>query len=96
VERFDANSYLVLTQAMAGHDVGRGRGGVAAALARIRVPAHVVSVSSDRLFPPHSQRQLARAIAGPVRFTSIDSHHGHDGFLTEQDQLASILRQSLA
>lgn len=95
-ERSDANSYIVLTRAMAGHDVGRGRGGVAAALSRIRVPAHVVSVNSDRLFPPHCQRQLARAIGGPVRFTAIDSQHGHDGFLAEQDQLASILRKSLA
>jgi homoserine O-acetyltransferase len=96
LERFDANSYIVLTQAMAGHDVGRGRGGVAAALARISAPTHVVSVSSDRLFPSRSQRELARAIAGPVRFTSIDSHHGHDGFLAEKGQLASILRRSLA
>lgn len=96
LERFDANSYIVLTQAMAGHDVGRGRGGVAAALARISAPTAVVSVSSDRLFPPHSQLELARGIAGPVRFTTIDSHHGHDGFLTEQGQLASVLRPSLA
>ncbi len=96
LERFDANSYLVLTQAMAGHDVGRGRGGVAAALARISAPTHVVSLRSDRLFPPHSQRELARGIAGPVHFTAIDSHHGHDGFLAEQGQLASVLRQSLA
>ena len=96
LDRFDANSYLVLTQAMAGHDVGRGRGGVAAALARISAPTHVVSMNSDRLFPPHSQRELARGIAGPVRFTAIDTHHGHDGFLTEQGQLASILRQALA
>jgi homoserine O-acetyltransferase len=69
---------------------------VTAALARISVPTHVVSVSSDRLFPPPSQRQLARTIAGPVRFSSIDSQHGHDGFLAEQDQLASILSRSLA
>lgn len=96
LERFDANSYIVLTQAMAGHDVGRGRGGVAAAPARICVPTHVVSVNSDRLFPPHSQRELARGITGPVHFTAIDSHHGHDGFLAEQVQLASILRPSLA
>ena len=30
--RFDANSYVVLTESMNSHDVGRGRGGVAAAL----------------------------------------------------------------
>ena len=36
VGRFDANSYLVLSRAMDHHDVGRGRGGVAAALARVR------------------------------------------------------------
>ena len=30
--RFDPNSYVVLTEAMNSHDVGRGRGGLAAAL----------------------------------------------------------------
>ena len=33
--RFDANSYIVLSRAMNHHDVGRGRGGVADALARV-------------------------------------------------------------
>jgi len=35
VRRFDANSYLMLAKAMDLHDVGRGRGGTEAALARI-------------------------------------------------------------
>ena len=43
--RFDANSYLVLNKAMDLHDVGRGRGGVAAALGRVRVPSMVVSIA---------------------------------------------------
>src|SRR5699024_619426 len=38
VRRFDANSYLMLAKAMDLHDVGRGRGGTEAALARIRCP----------------------------------------------------------
>ena len=32
VRRFDANSYLAISQAMDLHDVGRGRGGVEQAL----------------------------------------------------------------
>lgn len=95
VERFDANSYVILTQAMSGHDVGRKRGGVAAALAMITARVRVVSISSDRLFPPQRQRELAQSIGEAVTFTSIESHLGHDGFLSEHRQLESILRQSL-
>ena len=35
VRRFDANTYLVLSEAMNHHDVGRDRGGIAAALATV-------------------------------------------------------------
>jgi homoserine O-acetyltransferase len=95
LERLDANSYILLTQAMSGHDVGRGRGGVAAALAKITARVRVVSVSSDRLFPPHRQQELAMAIGKRVTYTSIESHLGHDGYLEEQTQLHPVLRQSL-
>ncbi|KEF42596.1 MAG: homoserine acetyltransferase [Cyanobium sp. CACIAM 14] len=95
VERFDANSYLVLTRAMSSHDVGRDRGGMAPALATIAARVRVVSISSDRLFPPQRQQELAQAIGNAVTYSTIDSHHGHDGFLLEQRQLEPILRQSL-
>jgi homoserine O-acetyltransferase len=94
-ERFDANSYIALTRAMSHHDVGRGRGGVAAALALIQARTGVVSIQSDRLFPPHLQLEMARGINSGVTYTSIDSRNGHDGFLTEHSQLAPVLRQTL-
>jgi homoserine O-acetyltransferase len=49
-QRFDANTYIALTEAMNSHDIGRDRGGVAAALATIKVPVVAVSIDTDRLF----------------------------------------------
>ncbi len=94
VRRFDANSYLVLNKMMDLHDVGRGRGGVAAALARVRCPTLVVSIDSDILYTPRQQHQLRDLIAAggsPVVFDEIHSDHGHDGFLIEFRQLGPMI-----
>ena len=47
--RFDANCYVSLTHTLDSHDVGRGRGGVAVALAAVRQPVLVVGITSDVL-----------------------------------------------
>ncbi|MEM9561067.1 MAG: homoserine O-acetyltransferase [Actinomycetota bacterium] len=99
VRRFDANSYLVLNKAMDLHDVGRGRGGVRAALARITVPCLVVSIDSDILYPPRQQDELVadlRANGTDVRYETLHSDHGHDGFLIEYDQLGPLLDRFLS
>ena len=94
VGRFDANSYLVLTDAMNSHDVGRDRGGVAAALKRITGRLVVASVDSDRLYPPRLSEELAAAVPDAEHFT-IASPHGHDGFLIETEQVGAILRKAV-
>jgi homoserine O-acetyltransferase len=94
-QRFDANSYICLTRAMSQHDVGRARGAISTALGRISARVRVVGVSSDRLFPPQRQQELAQAIRSGVTMTNLESLQGHDGFLTEQRKLDPILRQSL-
>ncbi len=90
VERFDAASYVTLTRAMDTHDVGRGRGGVREALARLRVPALVVSIDSDVLYPPPEQRELAEALP-ESRLVTLRSPHGHDAFLIEGDAVNGLL-----
>ncbi|TDD48786.1 homoserine O-acetyltransferase MetX [Saccharopolyspora elongata] len=95
VRRFDAASYVTLAQAMSGHDVGRGRGGVEAALSRIRARTCVAGVDSDRLFPLHQQRRLAEGIPGAGPLRTITSPHGHDGFLIETAQVAELVRELL-
>ncbi len=91
VDRFDANAYVALTRAMDRHDVGRGRGGVEQALGSIDVPALVVSVDSDGLYPPSEQQELARLIRGAELHT-LHSPHGHDGFLIETPDLEQRVR----
>lgn len=92
VERFDANSYLALIDAMDTHDVGRGRGGVDEALASIRQPALVVAISSDALYVPAEQAYLADAIPD-ARLVEIASLHGHDGFLIDADRMEAAIRE---
>jgi len=90
VDRFDANAYLTLTRAMDSHDLGRGRGGHALALAAIDTPVLVVGCESDILYAPTEQDELAHHLPrGELAW--LDSVHGHDAFLIETEQLGALL-----
>lgn len=93
--RFDANSYLVLSEAMNSHDVGRGRGGVAAALAAF--PGHLVvaGVDTDRLYPERLSDEIAALRPGTTQ-RRVSSRFGHDGFLIEIERVGEIIRDALA
>ncbi len=88
--RYNAYSYMAILDAFDTHDIGRARGGVAAALARITARTVVVGISSDMVFPPAEMRELCALIPG-ARYEEIDSEFGHDGFLVEHDRLNNIL-----
>ena len=90
--RFDAGSYVVLTESMSSHDVGRGRGGVEAALARITARTVVAGVDSDRLYPLRQSQELAEGISGCSAMDVISSPYGHDGVLLETAAVAGLVR----
>ena len=92
--RFDANSYLVLTEAMSSHDVGRGRGSVTEALQRITSRLVLVSVDSDRLYPPRLSEEIA-AVVPQAESYQVSSPHGHDGFLIETEQVGRVVESVL-
>ncbi|MFJ4804490.1 homoserine O-acetyltransferase MetX [Streptomyces murinus] len=95
VRRFDAASYVVLTEAMNAHDAGRSRGGLRSALARVTAPTLVAGVDSDRLYPLAQQHELAAAIPGADRTRVVQSPYGHDGFLIETDQVGALVTELL-
>ena len=91
VARFNAFSYWTLSQAMDSHHVGRGRGSIAQALARIQARTLVIGVDTDLLFPVAEQQLLAQLIPD-AQYLEIQAPSGHDGFLIETGQISRAIR----
>ncbi|MEG1700089.1 MAG: homoserine O-acetyltransferase [Alistipes sp.] len=89
-QRYNAYSYYAILNAFDTHDVGRGRGGVAAALAHIKAHTIVVGITTDIIFTPSEMREL-HALLPDSTYHQIESPFGHDGFLVEHAQLNAIL-----
>ena len=84
---------------MNSHDVGRGRGGVAAALAGIEAASLVLGIDSDRYFSLDGQVEVATALRHSVHGVHpvlVHSEYGHDAFLIEHAAVGAALRTLLA
>ncbi|KAJ3855519.1 Alpha/Beta hydrolase protein [Lentinula lateritia] len=95
--RFDANCYIHITRKLDTHDLARSRSiegedqdDDSAALARVlsTLPprALVISISTDGLFTPSEQKEIAAHIPG-AELVTVQSPDGHDGFLLEFEQI---------
>lgn len=87
VKRFNAYSYVTLSQAMDSHNAGRNRESLHKALEQITAKTLVIAIKSDVLFPLNEQWTLAENIPN-AGFAEIDSDFGHDGFLIETEKLS--------
>ena len=92
--RFNAMSYYRLSEAVDSHNIARGRGSIAEALAKIEARALVVAISSDILFPPEAHVPMREHIRD-VEYHLIESEFGHDGFLVEHEKLNTIIQNFL-
>lgn len=95
VDRFDAVSYVRLTQAMDSHDVGRGRSSSKEALQQVDIPVLIIGTDSDLLYPVHEQQELARLLPHG-KYQEIESIYGHDAFLIEFEQMEKMITPFLA
>lgn len=89
-ERFDSLAYYYLSKCMDTHDIGRGRGGYAAALKQITVPTLAVAIRTDLLIPHQLMEEMAELLPNST-YHLIDSIYGHDGFLTEIAKIGELL-----
>ena len=93
VQRFDARSYVGLIDAMDAHDVGRGRGGIAAALSRVGNRIIGVGIPGDILFTAESVREWCTESGATYR--DLPSPFGHDAFLLETTAVSAIIVEAL-
>ncbi|MDA3878438.1 MAG: homoserine O-acetyltransferase [Halothiobacillus sp.] len=85
VDRFDANTYLLMTKALDYFDPAHGAGDdLAVALESVKASFLVISFTSDWRFAPERSREIVRALLASgkrVSYAEIESNHGHDAFL---------------
>ena len=92
VNRFNANSYWLLTKSMDSHHLARGRGGdLAVTLASIQTPTLIIGINSDILCPLTEQKFMEAHMSN-ANLVAIDSMYGHDGFIIETAQITTHLK----
>lgn len=95
IDRFDAMSFVSITNQMDTHDVGRGRGGIEAALRSLKNDICIIGIDSDILYPPREQKEMAQFIP-QSELHMLSTADGHDGFILQVKQLDSIIQPFLA
>jgi homoserine O-acetyltransferase len=92
VNRFNAQSYWLLTKAMDSHNISRGKDAdMAGLLTGLPHPTLLMGITSDILCPPEEQLFLERHMPNATYY-EIDSSYGHDGFLIEFEQIGALLK----
>ena len=94
-ERFDANTYLLMTRALDYFDPALEYGGdLVAALRRAKARFLVLSFSSDWRFSPERSNEIVDALVRArkdVASAVIEAPHGHDSFLLPNERYFDVL-----
>lgn len=94
INRFDANSYLYITRAIDQFDLA-AEGTLEQTFAAVEAESLVMGFTSDWLFPPEQNREIALALlrAGKrASYAELATDLGHDSFLLESPQLYDLVR----
>ncbi|MBQ6473414.1 MAG: homoserine O-acetyltransferase [Victivallales bacterium] len=100
VNRFDANSYLYIANAMDNYDAAAkwGKGNLVRACSRIQAEMLVASFTSDWLYPCSESHDIVTALMQnhhPVTSVDVQSTYGHDAFLVEEEKVQRLIRAFL-
>ena len=96
VDRFDANTYLIMTKALDYFDPALNcDNDLSRAFERTAADFLVVSFTGDWRFSPARSREIVRALIAAkkkVSYVEIEAELGHDAFLTSIPEYHNVLR----
>lgn len=94
-DRFDANTYLIMTKALDYFDpAAQFDGDLSRALNRAQCGFLVLSFTSDWRFSPQRSREIVKALLDnqlPVSYAEVESPQGHDAFLMENEHYFDVV-----
>jgi|UniRef100_A0A7C4ETB0 homoserine O-acetyltransferase len=94
MERFDEDSYVIITKAIDRFDLEAAHGDLVSAFKNIKAKILVISYTSDWLYPTSMSLAIVRALQATnkhVSFVELDLPYGHDSFLVN-DGMPSLTR----
>ena len=94
IKRFDANSYLMITNAMDQFDLAKRFKSLDEAFAGVKAKMLLVALSGDWLFLPGQSQDLASAMLKnslQVSYVKLEAPAGHDAFLTHIEKLSEAI-----
>lgn len=98
-DRFDANTYLLMTKALDYFDPAQHHNeNLPAALSSAQAKFFVVSFTSDWRFAADRSREIVKALVTAnkqVSYTEVVSRHGHDAFLMTDEVYIAAMRAYL-
>lgn len=96
VNRFDANTYLLMTKALDYFDpAAEHNDDLSAALKSVVAKFLVISFNSDWRFSSERSKEIVRALQTnklDVSYADIDCPHGHDSFLMKNSDYFALMR----
>ncbi|MGC6424768.1 MAG: homoserine O-acetyltransferase MetX [Lentimonas sp.] len=99
VSRFDANTYLYLTKALDRFDLHGENGTLDETLSAVTAPGLMVGFTSDWLYPPQGNREVAEALlrlGKDATYAELEMDAGHDSFLLRAPKLDNLIRSFLS
>lgn len=99
VQRFDANSYLYITNAIDHFDLTEGgKKRLSDVFRRVKARVFLASFTSDMLYPPEQVEEVFSSLAEagvPCVYKKLDLPYGHDSFLVYNNTLGNAMLEFL-